>query len=119
MPYTSEFSFKSLAFDMIGTFNEPFYVEKKSMFTGNNLYNSQSQGGQGSQANVYSDREGLLSAEDENDDNLTVLVQFVKLDAPWNQHRIIQLCPEMEKGYLKVTPSAILDGKMPNEPMPY
>ena len=30
LPYTSEFSFRELAFDMFGTFNEPFYVEKQS-----------------------------------------------------------------------------------------
>ena len=26
LPYTSDYTFKELAFGMIGTFNEPFYV---------------------------------------------------------------------------------------------
>ena len=33
LPYTSEFTFKELTFDMIGTFNEPFVVQKKKVLS--------------------------------------------------------------------------------------
>ena len=59
--------------------------------------------------------------EDKSGDETSVLVQFFKLDASWDQHRILQSCPESENGYFKVSPSAILDGALPNaaKQLPY